>query len=81
MPRITFKSGELTSGIFRLQERDETGAQRTCLGETFKGSSLGSVNTVDTVLPRIKIMHGVMNLTHMTAQEARVGFLSHLRTF
>lgn len=40
---ITFKSGELTSGIFRLQERDE-----------------------------IKIMHGVMNLTHMTAQEALV---------
>jgi len=40
---ITFKTGELTSGIFRLQERDE-----------------------------IKIMHGVMNLTHMTAQEALV---------
>ncbi|CAK9036016.1 DUF21 domain-containing protein At5g52790 (CBS domain-containing protein CBSDUF5) [Durusdinium trenchii] len=40
---IIFKSGELTSGVFKLQERDE-----------------------------IKIMHGVMNLTHMTAQEALV---------
>ncbi|CAJ1404554.1 unnamed protein product [Effrenium voratum] len=40
---ITFKPGDLTSGVFRLQERDE-----------------------------IKIMHGVMNLTHMTAQEALV---------
>jgi len=38
---ITFLPGELTSGVFRLQERDE-----------------------------IKIMHGVMNMTHMTAEEA-----------
>lgn len=38
---ITFANGDLTSGVFKLQERDE-----------------------------IKIMHGVMNLTHMTAREA-----------